>query len=544
MNEREKSAWRRPLLVALAATLPFLPGLRSPYFFDDLNTFTRNPAIANFDCFRFFTDATAFSVKFGNWPYRPLLLVVNALQFKLFAANPFPGHLFQLFLHLLNSLLVMVMAEKVFGLRKGALFAGVLFAIAPLQTQAVIYLSARSMVLAFPPALIAVIAAAQAAKMEKGQGRGFFWLALIAPLFAFFSSEGSLALVLWLTLVFIASGISLQKRPAIYLLCAVAMEAVIFLIVRGMFSAPDSGPSNGVFHPYSFFQQFFLELRTPLFMARLLAWPVHLSLLHDAAAPQSVMDLSVLLPFLGLGMVFLILIVFRRHRPLSLGLCWYLAALLPAVMVPLNIPWAEHRAYLALPGLAVAAAWVLEKILSLQEGSSRRWASALSRIMIAVIIACLALLSAHRSWQWESPQEIFKDAAKNAPEYDVPWNFLAAIAHDQGNCPRALTLLDLAIRRNPAFADAYNTRADCLLKLGRLPEAGLAAKKATELDPQNATYWNSLAVVLSLEKKWEEAEKASRTALDFLAPDDPNRPVIEETWRLIQQNQQALKSGP
>lgn len=521
----------RVLVLAAAAILPFLPGLRSPFFFDDLNTVTQNLAIGSMDLPRFFTDPSAFSVKTGNWPYRPLVLVVNALLVRWFGLGPLPWHLFQVLIHFMNSVLVMMLAQRVFGLGRGALIAAALFAVAPLQTQAALYVSARSMVQALGPALIAVMASVKALDPEASRRRLWFSVAVAAAFLAFFSSEGALALMLWLPLGFYAWGRKVPRRNAAVLLSGIFLAAAIYFLARLAFSpGPLLGGHPGIKPPFTFSEHLVLQLETPLLMFRLLVFPVHLSLLHFAAAGVTLADSGALVSILALLIGLIATIIFRRSRPLAAGIGWYVVSLLPAVLVPLNIPWAEHRSYLALPGLAIAIGYLLEKTREGLRARGRAFASGLAGLMLCL----LALGSFQRARQWRSPTSIFRDAASKAPEYDVPWNFLAVAAYEKKDYPRALGYLDLAIARNPYFADPFNTRANCLIQLERLTPALESARAAVKLEPANATYWNTLAVIYMMQERWAEAEVALQTALQQVAPHDPNRRVLERNWRELQ----------
>lgn len=537
----------RVLLIAGASIIPFLPGLDSPFLFDDLNTLVQNPSIRFVETARFFTDPTAFSVKPGNWPYRPVLLVVNSVQYMLCGLDPFGWHLFQVLIHFINSVLVMVMADKVFRLKGGALFAGLLFALAPIQTQAVIYLSARSMVIACAPALAAVIAIITLNRDEsKSTGATIAWtaLALIGAALAFFSSEGALALLVWMPIAFFSSGEKPSGKRVWFTLAAIGALAAFFLLARGVFSpGPGLGGYAMIRPDTSVLDHVALQLQTPFFMARLFALPVNLSLLHYASPATSSVSLGGVLAAIGLVAVLAAMVVLRRHRAPVAGLAWYLASLLPAVFVPLNVAWAEHRTYLALPGLVIAAAWCLGSLVSYQKKEGRYLLLATTRVLSIIIIACLGLLCSLRAQQWESARSIFRDAARKAPGYEVPWNFLAAGAHGRGDYEKAVSYLDLAVSLNPNFADAHNTRADCMVKLGRLEEAYKSARRAVELDPANSNYWHNLAVVLMMEERWDDAEAALKYAIERIPPNDPNRRRIERLRMRLKEERRAAQGN-
>jgi hypothetical protein len=526
----------RAALLAAASIIPFLPGTGGPFMFDDLHTIAQNPAIESINLSAFFSDPTAFSTKPGNWPYRPFVLVANALQFKMFGFDHKPWHLFQVLVHFMNSLLVMAVAGKAFGLKRGALIAGLLFAAAPLQAQAVNYISARSMVMACAPALLAVFSMTTAAGSEKSSPAAWWGvLCVLSAAVAFFTADGALALIVFLPLALFASGADIRSRRLWAILGGVLAAAALFIILRSLLiPGPFLGPHPRVAPPYTPVENAFLQLRYPWLMARLFAMPAHLSLLHHAFVPASILDPRVLLPFIGFAAVFSCAAVFRGHRPLIAGIGWYFLALAPALIVPLNIAWAEHRTYLALPGLAVAIAYVYEGLVSSLDADNRARPARFARACLVAILVMFSALTFHRSGLWSSPLSIYSDAVKKAPLYDVPWNFLANEKRISLEPGKALFYLDRAIALNPNFADAHGSRSDILIKLGRYREAVESARRATELAPENGTYWNNLGTAYMHMERWADAEQVMKIALERTPTYDPNRKILEKNWSMLQ----------
>jgi hypothetical protein len=526
----------RAALLAAASIIPFLPGTGGPFMFDDIHTIVNNPAIESIDIPLFFSDPTAFSTKAGNWPYRPFVLVANALQLKMFGFDHEFWHLFQIIVHFLNSLLVMAVAGRVFGLKRGALIAGLLFAAAPLQTQAVNYISARSMVMACAPVLFAVLSITTAAGAKEST-RALWWgvACVISAAVAFFTADGALALIVFLPLALFASGADYRNPRLWAIIAGVLAAAALFIILRSLLiPGPFLGPHPRVAPPYTPVENAFLQLRYPWLMARLFAMPAHLSLLHHAFVPASILDHRVLLPLIGFAAAVSGAAVFRGQRPLIAGIGWYFLALAPALIVPLNIAWAEHRTYLALPGLAIAAGYVLERFVSSLDPEKRVRSIKPARACIGAIMVLFFLTTFHRSGLWSSPLSLYGDAAKKAPLYDVPWSFLANEKRISLENRKALLYLDRAIALNPNFADAHGSRSDIMVKLGRYREAVESARRATELAPENGTYWNNLATALMFMERWADAEQVMRTALEKTPTYDPNRRIVEKNWSMLQ----------
>ena len=90
--------------------------------------------------------------------YRPLTLLSLALDFRLFAEEPFGYHLTNLLLHLANGTLFYVLARRLLNHASAALWAACLYVAHPIQTEVVAWISARGDLLATSLLLSAFVA--------------------------------------------------------------------------------------------------------------------------------------------------------------------------------------------------------------------------------------------------------------------------------------------------------------------------------------------------------------------------------------------------
>src|SRR5688572_8578215 len=129
-------------LLFLLAVIAYAPALGTPFQFDDHGVVTRDPAVQSLG---------AWWAGAGHG-LRPLLKLSYALDWTLGGGSPFVFHLVNVILHLVNVELVMrtftaahrARAWPFAPLETGALVAAGLFALHPLQTEAVTYVSGRS----------------------------------------------------------------------------------------------------------------------------------------------------------------------------------------------------------------------------------------------------------------------------------------------------------------------------------------------------------------------------------------------------------------
>ena len=84
----------------------------------------------------------------GRTGYRPVRTLTYALNFALGGANPFGYHLFNVLLHAVNSILIFLLFRSVLGRMDASFLGAMLFAVHPLQTASVAYVSGRKDLLA------------------------------------------------------------------------------------------------------------------------------------------------------------------------------------------------------------------------------------------------------------------------------------------------------------------------------------------------------------------------------------------------------------
>ena len=86
-----------------------------------------------------------FLFSFGSM--HPLTMLSYAIEYKFFGLNPFPYHLTNYILHILNTILVYLFLKRFTGKLWVAVIASLFFAIHPMHVEAVAWISERKSVL-------------------------------------------------------------------------------------------------------------------------------------------------------------------------------------------------------------------------------------------------------------------------------------------------------------------------------------------------------------------------------------------------------------
>jgi len=118
------------LTVAALAAIAYLPSLAGVFHFDDYNVIVHYPTVHSWEAL----------LERAGGGVRPLLKASYTLNWTLGGGF----HLLNIALHAMNAALLFLIGERLFGDRRAAFIAALLFALHPAATEAVTYISGRS----------------------------------------------------------------------------------------------------------------------------------------------------------------------------------------------------------------------------------------------------------------------------------------------------------------------------------------------------------------------------------------------------------------
>lgn len=225
--------WALPATLVLTAIL-YAAGLEFPFVYDDTKQVLANPAITSWDGLRLAFTETVWhfdELERAGGYWRPVFVAVLTIEYQLFGTDPLGWHLLALAIHLVDVLLVVRLAERLGVGMVAARLGGLIFAIHPVQIEAVIWPSGISDPLACMFGLLALSAwdlsgrSAGARRVRALVGCG---LALFAALLTL---ERSLAWVLVLGVHTLVCSRAVLRRRAIDAL-AIAIAVLVWWLGR------------------------------------------------------------------------------------------------------------------------------------------------------------------------------------------------------------------------------------------------------------------------------------------------------------------------
>ncbi|MCI0528198.1 MAG: hypothetical protein L0Y56_12235, partial [Nitrospira sp.] len=146
------------LFLALLTFGLYYSSLDHSFHYDDGHTVVNNPWIRDLKNIpKFFLSNTLVSESPQAANYRPLLMVTYALNYALDGLDPWGFHLLNVLIHVLTVLVCFGLIRLLLGDIRAAILGALIFAIHPINSEAVNYITARSSLLSTLFASMAVL---------------------------------------------------------------------------------------------------------------------------------------------------------------------------------------------------------------------------------------------------------------------------------------------------------------------------------------------------------------------------------------------------
>lgn len=400
------------ILVSCISFVIYLKALQSEFVWDDVQLITHPLNIKN-NPYSFFLG--------GGIYYRPILSLFMLIDFSFWHLNPIGYHLTNILLHIINSLLVFILSfyllknnqisktENIANIRFFekpfivSLLASILFAVHPIHTESVAWISGRTDILSTLFLLLAFLSFATYEKEDKKISlflTGFFFL------FSLLSKENGIALI---GVVFIY-GLIKKMSPKKLLLSLFVLFTVflLYLFLRHgggyvEFTA-NPGSKEAFFSSGISINNFFkiLFLGIGLYFQKLTI-PLNLNLLPEIPS-SSIYYIIFLLPFI-LGTIFYI----KKIKTEVFLLAWIIITLLPSLSILYTqitpAPIGERYLYMPSVGFCILVPLIL----------FRSHLKKLSLIFLLGLIISFSIFTYQRVQVWKNDLTLWEDTVRKNP---------------------------------------------------------------------------------------------------------------------------------
>ncbi len=537
------------LLFSVAIFGIYLPALHNGFIanFDDHAYVIGNPSVREGLTYRGVLWAFT-AIHSYNW--HPLTWLSHMLDVQLFGLNPWGHHLFNILLHIANSLLLFIILRRLTEAFWRSLLVAAVFALHPLHVESVAWIAERKDVLSTFFGFLAILAYVDFAKSSKTSRYLLILLFFVLSLMAkqMFVTFPFLLLLLdyWPLRRWnpnssnsgirtagqeskALSSLVLEKLP--FLILAIGSSVVTYFVQK------KSGALN---------------LDTPLLLNAgnalisyvkyigKMFWPHPLAAIYPFN-PDEINFPNVIAAGIFLSVVSYVALRQRKNRPYFLvGWLWYLGTLVPVIgFVRIgDHAFADRYTYIPLIGLFVALVWGAHELLQ-RLHLHRGIAVALS----VVVLSILSWRTFEQTKYWKNDIVLFEHAIEvtknNAPahkrlgqaygsimnvEKSISEYKIARLLHYQylrkvkpndfevrymlGNGYLELQRYDEAIREylfslslNAKSPKLYNNLGIAYYSMGNILEAKRAFIQASLIDPNNKEALYNLDIIEKMSKQ-------------------------------------------
>ncbi len=495
-------------IIFVLALLAYSNSFGTGFHFDDYHQIVNNQHIRQLGNIpSFFRDASAASYELGQKGYRPLLLASFAINY---AVNYYwgPGyHEINFLLHLLNSFLVFLVAGAVFraGGRERAfmpaMIAASFFALHPVQTSAVTYVSGRSALLASFFCLASFLCFVLFRSSEKGRRRLFLAFFAAALFFAgLLSKETAIclpALFFVYDILFILPGTEKDGRYNIFLYYIVLVAAAaLYLVIRNIvlgYAAVGQVPIS--VHDY-----LLSEAKAFLLYLRLMLLPFNQNADYNMPLATSA-NLDVLISVVLVISLAGLLLKARKKNPAGafFGL-WFLMALAPESSIfPILDVAVEYRLYFPAVGfMAAMVSFLPERLYCYRK---------LTAGAAAAIVLLLGILTFNRDAVWATDVSLWSDVAAKSPDSIRAHDNLGTALLNKRDYDAAIEEFRRAIPEGPGkdTAHVYVNLGLLYENTSRPDEAAECYRKAIDADPDLMEARENLGALYNMSGRYAEA---------------------------------------
>ena len=433
----------------------------------------------------------------SNW--HPLTWLSHMVDCRLFGVNASAHHIVNLLFHIANTLLLLIVLNRMTKQLWPSAFVAALFALHPLHIESVAWVAERKDVLSILFWLLTMLAYARYAERPS---TGRYFLALVLFILGLMSKPMVVTLPFVLLLLdywplgrlfnprFSIIRLLLEKLP--FIILSAASSIITFIVQQ----------KGGAMVAIPFKERIANTAISYLTYIGKMFWPAHLAVLYPHPAGFISAGKAILYAVILTLITVLLLYYGRRYKYLAVGWLWYLGTLVPVIGIVQvgSQAMADRYTYVPLIGLFVIIAFTIAEL-----APKIPFRKILLTVLAAVVlIACVIATSIQLKF-WKNSFLLFEHTLAVIESNSIMQNNLANVFIDQGKPEDAARLFSKAIKSIPNSPEIHNNFGNALRQLDRKDEAIEHFKFALEIDPNFSKARYNLGLTLADKGKYNEA---------------------------------------
>ena len=500
------------VIVGVLVAIVHWPGLSAKAIsFDDRqylidNILVQNPSLDSAG--RFLSEVLEPSTVGGY--YQPLsmisLMIDRAAGGQIDNLRPF--HRTSLFLHVVNTILIVLLLYQLFDQIWIAAIVGLLFGLHPMTVEPIPWVGERKTLLAAFFALWCLVVYVWYAK--RGSWK-LYMICLVMYLLALMSKPTSTPVPVLLLLLDYWPLRRLGKRAV--------LEKIPFFVMGGIFAIitfVSQTRTAATMTPveYGIERVPLILCHNIVFYLSKIFWPINLSSHYPFPEPLGLSQPMVLIGVVGTILLLVVLVIScKQSRALVTGWLFFFLAILPTMQIIgfSNVIASDKFAYLPAVGLLLPLTVFLIRFWE-------RTGKIAVRILFVLVIAALcsseAVATRRYLIHWQDSESLWRYMVSKAPGAYVLHRGLGKALVSQGRIDDAIQEYRESLKLKPNNALLHNDLGVAFLKQGEINLAMEHFEKALQLRPNLRAGLNNMAWVMatSMEPGLRNPDKAVRLA--------------------------------
>ncbi len=458
----------------------------------------------------------------GNW--HPLTWLSHMLDCEIYGLNPMGHHWTNLQLHIVNTLLLFFILQKMTGATWKSAFVAAFFALHPLHVESVAWVAERKDVLSTFFGMLTILAYIR--YVTKSNFFRYFLVFILLSL-------GLMAKPMLVTLPFVlllldfwplerlryhshhqssnfqAFNLFHLIREKVPLFIPVAISSVLTILaqkeVGALYSFETLPVKTRIANTFVSYVNYMVKAIWPQKLAVFYPYPFEMLSLWQ-------IFWSVLLIA---GLSFLTIRMLNQYKYVAVGWFWYLGTLVPVIgLLQVGAQgMADRYTYIPFIGLFIIVTWGISDLL-------KKWHY--SKIVLAVFAIIVIFAFSTRSYfqtiHWKNSAAVFDNAIKVTDYNWVAYNNLGLALMRDGQAKEAVFYYKKALQIKPGYLTALHNLGIAFFQIGKLEEALSYYSEALKIDPEHAEIHNHIAIILATQGKLEKAVQHYTKAL-FIDPE-------------------------
>jgi len=411
--------------------------------------------------------------------YHPVFLFSLCLDFYLWQLNPFGFHLSNFIMFLLNILFIYIVTMRLFHEKFIASVTALLFAIHPVNVEAVNWIAARTFLLAGMFSFMSFYFFLCSGDMKNR------YIMYICSLTLYICALLSHPVVILYPLVIIVylyyfrSNRGMEKwgykiLPVIpYVLSLIAYVCILFFShAERTRNLTDFTVYDKVFTGVVIFSRYI----------KLILWPCNLSILYTVNIAESFRDHSIILSFILLALfLFFLIYSFFKDRKLFFPLFWFFIFYIPVsnTFIFLDFSMADRYIYIASFGIYLLFSLICHRLLVRKTEILKL---SIYGVLI-IIISAFSVMTCNRVNVWQNSFNLWSDTVKKSPFYAHAHLGLGVEYVKKGMTDEAIREYEKVIELDPDSTKGYMNLAASYYAKKSYDRAIINARKALTIDP-------------------------------------------------------------